>query len=147
MNICDDPYHCNCFKIQTTHTVYMHEQLLNNQFFDPPQENHGQVFGLAKNLDQVMQIHVKVMPTGNIEAEIEPSIRYVEHLNQNYSTPAHYHVKQILDVLRIPYETICASRKCLEGRIHKPTKTTSVLAVLIGGLMILGLIAALVSKK
>ena len=146
MSICDDPYHCNCFKIQQSHFNYLRSKLIENKFFNPPQENHGQVFGLAKDLNEKMQVHVKVMPNGNIEAEVEPSIRFIEHLDQSYSSPAHNHVKSILDALRVPYEVICMSRKCLEGRIKMPTKTTSVIALLFGVIVVLGAIVVLAKK-
>ena len=145
-----DPFHCNCFAIDPRNSGVLHTNLLNNEFFNPVQENHGQTFGLAKNLDNTLQFHIKTMPNGKIEAEIEPQTQYVEHLNQNYSSPAHFQVKQILDTFRIPYRQISSSVACLSRKIKRPSKTTSVVGVIVGvaiGITVLAGLAAILSKK
>ena len=142
----DDQFHCNCFVIDPRYSVALQTNLLNNGYFNPFQENRGQTFGLARNLDDTLQFHIKTMPNGKIEAEIEPQTKYVEHLNQNYSSPAHFQVKQILDAFRIPYRQISSSVTCLSGKIKRPSKATSVVGVIVGALVVVGLFAILFRK-
>jgi len=142
----EDPYHCNCFAIDTRYSEYLRTNLIQNGYFYPLQENHGQKFGLATNIDQTLQFHIKTMPSGKIEAEIEPQTQYVEHLNQDYSSPAHHYVKQVLDALRIPYRQINSSMTCLSGIIKRPSKTTSVVGIILGAILVVGLVAILSDK-
>jgi len=141
-----DPFHCNCFAIDPRYSVVLQTNLLNNGFFNPIQENHGQTLGLAKNIDDTLQFHIKTMPSGKIEAEIEPQTKYVEHLNQNYSSPAHFQVKQVLDTLRIPYRQISSSITCISGKIKRPSKTTSVVGAVVGVIALIGLFV-LIAKR
>ncbi len=138
-----DPFHCNCFAIDPRHSVVLQTNLLNNGYFNPFQENHGQTFGLARNLDDTLQFHIKTMPNGKIEAEIEPQTQYVEHLNQNYSSPAHFQIKQVLDAFKIPYRQISSSVACISGKIKRPPNATSVVGVIVGALVVVGLFAIL----
>ena len=142
----EDQFHCSCFSIDPRYTEALQANLLNNGFFNPFQENHGQTFGLAKNLDETLQFHLKTMPNGKIEAEIEPQTKYVEHLNQNFSSPAHFQVIQILDAFRIPYRQISSSVACLSAKIKRPSKTTSVVGAIVGVIVVIGLLA-LIAKK
>lgn len=142
----EDPYHCNCFRVDPQHSEILETGLIENGFFNPLQENHGQTFGLATNVDETLQFHLKKMPDGKIEAEIEPRIKFIEHLNQKYSSPAHFQVKQVLDTLRIPYTQISYSTACIVGKIKRPSKTTSVVSVVIGGLAVVGILALLMKK-
>jgi len=141
-----DPFHCNCFAIDPGYAGILQTNLLNNGFFNPIQENHGQTFGLATNIDKTLQFHIKTMPNGKIEAEVEPQIKYIEHLNQNYSSPAHFQVKQVLDAFKIPYRQISSSITCLSGKIKRPSKTTSVVGIVVGAVVAVGLIALLFRK-
>ena len=143
----EDPYHCNCFAIDATYTGYLKDQLLNNGYHDPFQEDHGQLFGLATNIDDKLQFHLKTMPNGRIEAELEPQTKFVEHLNQEYSSPAHFQVKQVLDMLHIPYQQIQVSFHCLSGKIKKPSKTTSVIGAILVGIGVIAALAIVFSKK
>jgi len=83
------------------------------------------------------------MPNGKIEAEIEPQTKYVEHLNQNYSSPGHFQVKQILDAFKIPYRQVSSSIACLSGKIKRPSKTTSVAGIIVGVFVAVGLLVLL----
>ena len=66
-------------------------------FEDVLQEDHGQAFGLRYLLSGRKQLHVKVMPGGRIEAEIEPPPEYpFAHLNQAHSYSAHAEVVALL---------------------------------------------------
>lgn len=138
-----DPFHCNCFAIDPRYAEILQTSLLGNGFFNPLQENHGQTFGLAINLDKTLQFHIKTMPTGKIEAEIEPQTKYVEHLNQKYSSPAHLQVKQVLDAFKIPYRQVSSSVACLSGKIKRPSKTISVVGVVVGVIAVVGLLVLL----
>jgi len=142
----EDPYHCNCFVVDPQYSEILKNGLIQNGFFNPFQENHGQTFGLAKNLDKTLQFHLKKMPDGKIEAEIEPQTQFIEHLNQKFSSPAHFQVKQVLDALRIPYTQISHSFTCLSGKIKRPSTTTSVVGIIVGAIVVVGLIAIL-SKR
>ena len=142
----EDPYHCNCFTISPEYSDLLESGLAQGGYFQPPQENHGQKFGLATNIDETLQFHIKAMPDGKIEAEIEPQIKFIEHLNQEYSSPAHFQVKQVLDALRIPYREISHSLTCLSGKIKRPSKTTSVVGVIVGAIALVGLLAVLAKR-
>ena len=141
-----DPFHCNCFAIDPGYAEILQTSLLNNGFFNPIQENHGQTFGLATNIDKTLQFHIKTMPNGKIEAEIEPQTKYVEHLNQKYSSPAHFQVKKVLDVFKIPYRQVSSSVACISSKIKRPSKTTSVVGVVVGVAIAVGLLV-LLSRK
>jgi len=141
-----DPSHCNCFAIDPRYTGILQTNLLNNGFFNPFQENHGQTLGLATNIDKTLQFHIKTMPNGKIEAEIEPQTQFVEHLNQSYSSPAHFQVKQVLDVFKIPYRQISSSIACISGKIKRPPNVTSVVGVVVGALAVVGLLAILFKR-
>ena len=141
-----DPSHCNCFAIDPRYAGILQSNLLNNGFFNPLQENHGQTFGVATNIDKTLQFHMKAMPNGKIEAEIEPQTQFVEHLNQSYSSPAHFQVKQVLDAFRIPYRQISSSVACFSGKIKRPPNPTSVVGVIVGALVAVGLLAILFRK-
>ena len=142
----EDPYHCNCFVISPEYSDLLEHGLTQGGYFQPPQENHGQKFGLATNIDETLQFHIKTMPDGKIEAEIEPRIKFIEHLNQKYSSPAHFQVKQVLDALRIPYTQISHSITCISGKIKRPSKTTSVAAVIVGAIVVVGFLVLLIKK-
>ncbi len=142
----EDPYHCNCFAINPEHADLLHHNLTAYGYFQPPQENHGQKFGLAANIDDTLQFHIKTMHDGKIEAEIEPRVKFIEHLNQKYSSPAHFQVKQVLDAFKIPYMQISHSFTCLSGKIKRPSKTTSVVGVFVGVIVVVALIAILAKR-
>ena len=142
----EDPYHCNCFAISPEHSDLLEQNLTKQGFFQSPQENHGQKFGLATNIDETLQFHIKTMPDGKIEAEVEPRIKFIEHLNQKFSSPAHFQVKQVLDTFRIPYTQISNSLTCLSGKIKRPSKTTSVVGVVVGVIAFVGLLAVLAKR-
>ncbi|HJU12921.1 MAG TPA: hypothetical protein VJ792_00500 [Candidatus Nitrosotalea sp.] len=143
----EDPYHCNCFAIELGYSEQLKNQLLQNGFFDPIQENHGQLYGLATNIDDVLQFHMKTMPDGQIEAEVEPQTQFMEHLNQEYSSPAHFQVKQVLDALHIPYRQLSSSVHCMLRQIKRPSKTTKVVGVIVGAIALVGLLAVLLSDR
>ncbi len=76
-------------------------------FYQPLQEwKPGQVFGLAKNLDDSWQLHVRGFRDGPrewVESEIEPQWIYLEHLNAEHRVSGSIHLIQILNKHGIPY--------------------------------------------
>ncbi|MEJ2047803.1 MAG: hypothetical protein P8X92_07660 [Dehalococcoidia bacterium] len=65
----------------------------------------GQVFGLVKKLDNIWQMHVRGFNDERLEAEIEVSNDYFEHLDENYRRDATPELRQILDAYQIPYQS------------------------------------------
>jgi len=64
----------------------------------------GQVFGLVKKLDHPWEMHVRGFEDGHLEAEIEISRDYLEHLDDRYRTSAAEKLGEILSNYGIPYE-------------------------------------------
>ena len=95
----NDPHHCRCFVLDREWIGVLKRKLIRRGFGQQiAEEDHGQVWGLRKKLTEREQIHVKAMPDGLIESEMEPPPEYpVEHLNPRHSYSAH---KQVLSVLR-----------------------------------------------
>jgi len=65
----------------------------------------GQVFGLVRKLDNVWEMHVRGFNDGRLEAEIEVSRDYFEHLDDDYRRDATLELTQILDTYQIPYRS------------------------------------------
>ena len=62
-------------------------------------QKSGQVFGLVKRLDppwEMWEMHVRGFEDGHLEAEIEISRDYLEHLNDNYRRSAAAELSQLL---------------------------------------------------
>lgn len=110
---------------------------------DPLQENHGQIWGLVKTLDDFWQIHVKVMPDGLIECEIEPKHDYpAEHLDQQNSFSGHHHVSYYLKNYRVPCHARMAPVSCLVPAFKKPGNPVHIsklvaIIILVAGLVLL----------
>ncbi len=65
----------------------------------------GQVFGLVKPLNETLEVHVRAYRDGSLDAEVEVSRKYIEHLTAG-SEPA---VEILTGVLRkhgIPYRVV-----------------------------------------
>ncbi len=148
----EDPHHCHCFSIHDSYFTQFRKGLKNLGFKEPLlQENHGQVFGLTKRLDEYTQIHVKVMKNGNIEAEMEYPPDYpFAHLNKEHSYSAHSEVKQILDDLRISRAfradtpISCIIRKIKKALNPTPVKTlVAVVGVTIGLVAVLAALSSM----
>jgi hypothetical protein len=109
------------------------------------EEPHGQVFGLVKRLEQILQIHFKVMPDGLIEGEMEPPTAYpAAHLNPKHSYSAHQKIAEILQEINIRFTiTNNIPITCIYPIIEKPEKTThsAGLALLLLGLGVIGKVA------
>jgi hypothetical protein len=69
------------------------------------EEDHGQYCSFAKRLSEYTQIHIKVKPSGKLEAEIEPPQDYPgAHLNPIHSYSAHNELHAQLSILGIPFK-------------------------------------------
>lgn len=64
----------------------------------------GQVFGLVKKVESIWEMHVRGFNDGRLEAEIEISRDYFEHLDDKYRRDATPELIQILDAYQIPYQ-------------------------------------------
>ena len=103
-----DKHHCRCFKISPTDIILCKKNLIELGF-EPQiaEENHGQLFGLKRKILELLQIHVKVMPNGIIESELEPPPEYpFAHMNEIHSYPPHEGMPILFELLKIKYEII-----------------------------------------
>ncbi len=109
-----DPHHCRCFSIPKLHFRDFEIQLLNLGYTEPIFDaDHGQILSLTKRISEYYQIHVKLMRTGRIEAEIEyPQDYPIAHLNSTHSFSAHLQLVSLFNTLQV-------SHKCK----HKPPMT------------------------
>lgn len=130
-----DPHHCRCFSISKSNFRIFETKLLQFGYSEPLfEEDHGQILGLTKHLSTNYQIHVKLMRTGRIEAEIEyPQDYPMAHLNPLHSFPAHAELSLLFVALQIPYK--CKKQPpitCVQRRIipaQKPTHRDDFLAI------------------
>jgi hypothetical protein len=65
----------------------------------------GQVFGLVKPLDEVYEVHVRGYQDGTLDAEIEVSREYLEHLVYG-SYPYDHYLMEILKRHNIPHKVV-----------------------------------------
>lgn len=93
-----DPHHCKCFYIDPSLTDKFRKIPEEERFQDTNfQFQQGQIYGLVKNIDNDKQTHVRVMPDGELEAEIESCPEYpFAHLNQKHSYSAHPELEELL---------------------------------------------------
>ena len=141
-----DPHHCHCFSLHKNYFQNFKKKMESISFNDTIlQEDHGQVYGLVKRLDEYTQIHVKVLKNGTIEAEMEypPSYPFA-HLNQEHSYSAHDEIHTILNYLRMTYTyRIVPPTTCIMRRIKKAVNPTHA-KVIVGGLLLAVVIGGLV---
>lgn len=91
------------------------------------EEDHGQYCSFFMRIPEYSQIHIKLMPSGKLEAEIEPSQEYpMAHLNSIHSYPAHIELETLLSMLlRIKFR--CRRDippTCIQPRIIPPQQPT-----------------------
>ena len=133
-----DPHHCKCFSISKQNFMEFVRKLQNSGFSEPFfEEDHGQIIGFTKLIYPNYQIHVKLMKTGRIEAEIEYSQEHpFAHLNPIHSFSAHKELNFLLTGLQIPHKCkkippiTCIQRKIVPA--NRPMNMESVLKI--GGL-------------
>ena len=141
-----DQYHCHCFSIDSEDIELCKNHLLKIGFTEQlgGEEDHGQSFGLVKRLEDILQIHFKVMPDGDIEGEMEPPTAYpAAHLNQKHSYSAHQKIAEILREINIPsWVRNDIPITCIQPIVDKPKNPTHA-AVFAAGLLALGVIGKL----
>jgi len=148
----NDPHHCHCFKLLEPHFDLLLKKLESNGFEDKLQFQNGQLFGLIKDINEEEQIHIKLMPSGQIEAEIEPSHNFpFAHLNQKHSYSGHNQIQHLLKQFGIPYiRNWSIPLSCLKPIIVKPFKPThvkTILAVVVVTVIISSLAYALIRTR
>ena len=120
-----DTDHCSCFRVNTEALQDLADSLIKDGFMSPPQiVLDNQTFGLAKNLDDVWQLHVRGDKDGTIRAEVEVSWIYLEHAwAPSYS--AHPWIRERLIKYSIPFrERSEAPNPCLNPRLELPDSLT-----------------------
>ena len=146
-----DIHHCHCITILNVHFDLLRKKLESNGFKDGLQFQNGQLYGLIKKINEDEQIHIKLMPSGLIEAEIEPSQDYpFAHLNQKHCYPAHNQLVQLLNQFGIPYVKKWGTPLwCMRPVIVKPISPTPMKIVLgtVAVLAIVGGVALALSKS
>lgn len=127
-----DQYHCKCHRVDPCR-ISQFEEMLDGLGFERQviEDDHGQTFGRRRRLSEHEQLHIKVMPDGWIEAEIEPPPEYpFAHLNQVHSHSAHGEVLGVLRECRIRFWTVRnVPATCLDPVVVKPVKPTSLKAL------------------
>ncbi|MGI0006617.1 MAG: hypothetical protein ACREAR_01315 [Nitrosotalea sp.] len=108
------------------------------------EEDHDQILSFAKRFSEYYQIHVKLMRTGRIEAEMEPPQDYpMAHINSTHSFSAHPELNLLLIAMQIPYKrkrtppSTCTQRQIIPPQ--NPTHRDTFLKVG-GGIALLDLI-------
>lgn len=134
-----DPHHCTCFSIQKECFFAFETRLKNLDFIDPFfDEDHGQILSYVRRISENYQIHVKLMRTGRIEAEIEYPHDYpMAHLNPTHSFSAHPELHSVLISMQIPFKSrrsipiTCKQRQIIPAQ--QPTHMNTFLAA--GGIL------------
>ena len=116
---------CECFRVRVEEIKRFEEVLRGEGFRDTLQiVEENQVFGLAKNLNRIWQIHVRVYSDGRVKAEIEPRWVYLEHLITP-SYPAHSWLNSFLRKHTIGFEQKNPTPlECLHPNIKIPLSLT-----------------------
>ena len=107
-SVAHDKHHCRCFRIDRR-MIGKFKYMLIRYAFEPVtlEEDHGQVFGLRRRRSEHEQTHLKVMPSGTIEAENEPPPEYpFAHLNQTHSYSPHNGIWELLRGMGIPFRVV-----------------------------------------
>lgn len=145
-----DKHHCRCHRVARSSIPELEAAMRSSGFEGVPEMDHGQVFGLRLLLSRREQLHVKVMPDGLIEAEIEPPPAYpLAHINPRHSYSAHGQVARLLRRWGMRFKTAQAvPRTCLEPAIDKPDNPShwSAIALGIGVGVGAGIVAWLLGK-
>jgi hypothetical protein len=81
--------------------------LLSEGFYEPllQERKKGQVFGLIKPLNELVEVHIRGYEDGTLDAEVELSREYLEHLW--YKSKPYY--GSLIDILRrhnIPFHIV-----------------------------------------
>ncbi len=143
----DDPHHCRCFRILenlTSAKAKLEKIGFGQQVHE---EDHGQVFGRILRISEYEQIHVKPMPNGIVEAEIEPPTSYPgAHLNQEHSYSAHCELEQVLNYAKIKYvKNFSIPITCIVRQIKKPVNPTHIITILAIAILAVAVVAVVVA--
>ncbi len=136
-----DPHHCICYSIDPLDVEDFEVELRNLGFHYPLlDQERDQILSLVLTNGNDKQIHIKVMPDGQIEAEIEPTSKYpFAHLNQKHSYSAH----QELGELFKKHLTIHHKKKfippltCIKRVIIEPINPTPIETIVVGAAAVL----------
>jgi len=147
-----DPHHCRCFSIKPEDIENFKTQLEDLGFYDEFEEDHGQVFGRVLRLKDKLQLHIKVLPNGQIEGEMEPPPAYPgAHLNPEHSYSAHKEIEEILSqhITISSFVIRNIPTTCTNPIIKKPKNPTHAKEFAVAGLVGTGLaaLAYYLSKK
>jgi hypothetical protein len=138
----EDPHHCTCFRVEED--LVSCKAKLEKIGCKPQilEENHGQVFGLTFRINEYEQIHIKSMPDGIIEAEIEPPPDYPgAHLNPEHSYSAHNELGIVLSQAGIQYgRRVKTPLTCIQRVIKKPVKPTHVVTIVVGVVLVIAFV-------
>lgn len=138
-----DEHHCRCFKINSNDIDFFKKKLIELNFEEQPggEQDHEQVFGLRRRLLELLQIHIKVMPDGLIESELEPPPEYPgAHVNQLHSYSPHDGLPILLEHIRTEYTIIQpVPDTCHLPKIIDPDKPLKWWHFLIIGLAVVGI--------
>jgi len=112
------------------------EVLSGEGFRDTPLQvwKPGQVFGLVKPLDDVYEVHVRGYQDGTIDAEIEVSREYLEHLVYG-SYPYDHYLLEILKKYNIPHKVakpVESAQKLPKPATLIPWKPLLLIAAVVG---------------
>lgn len=129
----EDPHHCHCIAIDENVETFK-KKLDGLDAMDQFGEDHGQVFGRAFRISEYLQLHIKVMPSREIEAEMEPPPEYPgAHLNQEHSYSAHREVQEVLHITKTPYHLKRhVPTTCIQPVIKKPENPTHITTIIVG---------------
>lgn len=121
-----DRHHCRCHRVLPYRIRKLKDRMTCLGFEQVLEEDHGQAFGRRLRLSEHEQLHVKVMPGGWIEAEIEPPPEYpLAHINPRHSYSAHHAVIDMLGKCGIRFRTVpTVPSTCLEPMVDRPDRPT-----------------------
>ena len=121
-----DRHHCRCHRVSSYRIRKLEDKLTSLGFERVLEEDHGQTFGRRLRLSEYEQLHIKVMPNGWIEAEIEPPPEYpIAHINQKHSYSAHHAVIDTLGKCGIRFRTVHdVPPTCKDPVVDRPSKPT-----------------------
>ena len=122
-----DRHHCRCFSVGRNGVNPLRDRLRGLGFGEQILEmNHGQAWGLRLKTSEFEQIHIKAMPDGRIESEMEMQPEYpADHLKQAHSYSPHRHLGRLLRDLRIPFQSVRdVPRTCRRPVIDRPKNPT-----------------------
>ena len=122
-----DRHHCRCFWVGRRGISRFRALLAGIGFEEQVLEaNHGQVFGMRRKMSEQEQVHIKVMPDGWLESEIEPPPEYpLAHVNPAHSYSSHDAVRGILHECGMEFRMVAdVPRSCLNPTVVRPYRPT-----------------------